>query len=309
MRDEYNERFPAYIPLYYRMFAKLRKVYRQTMVRLTEPAARRKGPKDIIPDGDAYWSEPKGESIPNPMDAINKSAIWLDEDMAKAEIRALAEKINALREELRKKGLCFTTGSATFISRMFYPEIERKKLWENTWIIYHSGVKPGNRVLDVGGASTTFSFYLAGIGCSAAVVDNDWNNCGTIYNANYVAKKMAWDLKAYDRNIAKLLPFPNEHFDRVFSICTIEHLSSKVRRLMMKEIGRVLKRNGIVGLTMDYEYNRKVLLTDKGLRFAYRDKLEEEVIRPSGLRIHGNTDLIDFYHKKSFLGALFLKKD
>lgn len=309
MRDEYNERFPPYIPFYYRMFVKLRKVYRQTMVRVAESTARRTGPKGIIPDGDAYWSEPKGESIPNPAEAINKSARWLDKDMAKAEIKALAEKVNALRKELRRKGLCFTTAAATFISRMFYPKAEKGKLWENVWLIYHSGVRPKSRVLDIGGASSVFSFYLASIGCSVAVVDNDWNNCGIIYNANYVAKKMGWDLKAYDRSIARPLPFPNEHFDYVFSICTIEHLPSKVRRFMMKEVARVLKHSGLVGLTMDYDYSRKVLLTDKGLRFAYRDKLEQDVIRPSGLRIYGNTNLIDFYHDKSFLGALFLKKE
>lgn len=309
MRDEYRERFPPYIPLYYHMFVKLRKVYRQTMVRVAESQARRKGPKGIIPDGDASWFQPKGESIPNPAEAINKSAIWLDEDLAKAEIKALAEKVNALRDELRRKGLCFTTTAATFISRMFYPKAERGKLWENIWLIYHSGVRPRSRVLDIGGASSIFSFYLASIGCSVAVVDNDWNNCGTIYNVNYVAEKMDWDLKAYDRNIARPLPFADEYFDYVFSICTVEHLPSRVRRLMMKEVARVLKPSGVVGLTMDYDPNRRVLLTDKGLRFAYRDKLEQDVIRPSGLRIYGNTNLIDFYHDKSFLGALFLKKD
>lgn len=309
MRDEYNERFPLYIPLYYRVFLKLRKVYRQTMVRWAESAARRKGPKGIVPDGDAYWFETKGEFIPNPANAINKGIWWLDEDMAKVEVKVLAEKINAIRDELQRRGLHFTTTAATFISRMFTPQKEMGKLWQNTWTIYHSGIKPGHRVLDVGGASTAFSFYLASIGCSVAVVDNDWNNCGIVYNTNYVAKKMGWALKAYDRSIARPLPFPNEHFDCVFSICTVEHLPSKVRHFMMKEIGRVLKRSGIVGLTMDYVHNRKVLLTDKGLRFAYRDKLEQDVIRPSGLKIYGNTNLIDFHHKKSFLGALFLRKD
>ena len=308
MRDEHKERFPSYIPFYCRLFVKARKIYRQGMVRERERRASKRRAEDIVSDGEAYRTEPKEKFIANPEYAINKSALWLDEDMARPEIDVLAKEINALKEKLVKRGLCFTTTAATFLSRMFYPKQEKNKLWENAWVIHHSGVKSGNRVLDIGGASTTFSFYLASIGCDIAVVDNDWNNCGTIYNTNYVAKKMGWMLKAYDRDIVKPLPFRDNYFDYVFSICVLEHLSSSLRRFVMKEIGRVLKPSGIVGFSIDYFHNRKVLLTDKGLRFAYRDKLERDVIRPSGLSVYGNKEFIDGDLDKDFLGTLFLKK-
>lgn len=77
---------------------------------------------------------------------------------------------------------------------------------------------------------------------------------------------------------------------------------------MMKETGRVLKPGGIAAITMCYDPNHEVLLVDKGLRFGYRDKLQADLIAPSGLDLYGNQDLIDFRHEKGFLGALFLKK-
>ena len=51
------------------------------------------------------------------------------------------------------------------------PEIDA--LWEDAWLIRHAHVEPGYTVLDVGGASTTFSFYLASLGCHVVIVDND----------------------------------------------------------------------------------------------------------------------------------------
>lgn len=130
-----------------------------------------------------------------------------------------------------------------------------------------------------------------------------------IYNTKYVARKMNWDIEVFDRNIAKPIPFADNSFDRVFSICTLEHLASSVRRGMMSEVARVLAPGGIVGITIDYGPDRKVLIADKGLRFGYRQKLFDEIVNPSGLSLYGNDDLVDTgTDKEGFLGALFLKK-
>jgi hypothetical protein len=78
---------------------------------------------------------------------------------------------------------------------------------------------------------------------------------------------------------------------------------------MMGEVGRVLKPSGIVGITIDYDHNRKVLISDKGLRFGYRQKLFEEIINPSGLSLYGNDELVDMNPQENFLGVIFLKKN
>ena len=304
MEDSKRERFPEYIPLYYRVFAKIRKVRRQLEVRLAENKAAREGCAGVTPDGEAVCAPAEGV----PAGAINRSAAGIDDDLKSPEMLSLAEGLDLLKKEMDSRGYKYTNTAGTFLSRMFYPRSERTKLWENLWVIHHSGVKPGHKVLDIGGASTAFTFYLANIGCSVSVVDNDWGNCGTIYNANYAAKKMGWDMKVYDRDISQPLPFPDDHFDRVFSICTLEHLTSDVRQYMMKEVGRVLKPGGIAGLTMCYCNEMDELTVDKGLRFAYRDKLEKDVILPSGLDIYGNKELLDHNIDEDFLGALFLRK-
>jgi len=300
-----SEQFPSYIPFYYRLFCMLRKLKRQTCVRISERKAEKSGPKDIVPDGTRVAAPANIKNIP---DTINKAAMWIDEDLKSSGVKDVAVAIESLKKMLLEKGLRYTSSAGNFINSMYTPESEKRKLWENAWVAYHSGVKPLDRVLDIGGASTAFVFYLASLGCQVKVVDNDWSCCGMIYNTNYVAKKMNWDLKALDRDIARPLPFKDESFDHVFSICTLEHLSSSVRHSMMREVRRVLKPGGTVGLTIDYGLERKELLCDKGLRFGYREKLFNEVINPSGLTIYGNEDLIDAECQERFLGALFLRK-
>lgn len=301
-----KDQFPSYIPLYYKIFCSVRKFKRQTSVRINESRARRSGPQDIVSDG-AFI--PMVDSFKIKLGDINKSVFWIDEDLSSLGIKNVADKIENVKNLLRLKNLHYTSSAGMFARNTCAPESERRKLWENSWIAAHSGVKSGDKVLDIGGASTAFVFYLASLGCSVKVIDNDWSCCGMIYNTKYVARKMNWDIEVFDRDISKPIPFPDNSFDRIFSICTVEHLSSSVRRKMMREVARVLKPGGIVGLTIDYGPDRKVLLADKGLRFGYRQKLFDEIINPSRLSLYGNDDLVDTgTGGDGFLGALFLIK-
>jgi len=301
-----KEQFPGYIPLYYRMLCGARKLKRQTNVRINEYRAKKNGPIDTVPDG-VFVSSP-GFLKTNPGD-INKSAFWMDKDLLSPKVKDAADRIESVKELLRLRNLHYTSSAGMFARNTYTLQSERRKLWENSWIIAHSGVKPGDRILDLGGASTAFVFYLASLGCSVKVIDNDWSCCGMVYNTKYVAKKMNWDIEICDRDISMPIPFTDNSFDRVFSICTLEHLGSSVRRRMMREVARVLKPEGIAGFTIDYDLDRKVLLADKGLRFGYRQKLFDEIINPSGLSVYGNDDFVDTgTDNDPFLGAFFLKK-
>ncbi|MHB8155155.1 MAG: class I SAM-dependent methyltransferase [Candidatus Omnitrophota bacterium] len=307
MAKDTREQFPGYLPLYYRIFCRVRKIRRQTCVRINEYKARRNGPLDVTPDG--AFVKFNGVVKVNPGEVNNKSAYWIDDDLSSPRIRNVADKIESVKDLLRLKNLRYTSPAGMFIPRTYTQESQKGKLWENSWIAVHSGVNAKDRVLDIGGASTAFVFYLASLGCSVKVIDNDWSCSGMVYNTKYVARKMNWDIEVFDRDISKPIPFPNNSFDRVFSICTVEHLSSSVRRRMMREVARVLKPGGIVGITIDYDPQRKALAADRGLRFGYRQKLFEEIINPSGLSLYGNDDLVDTgTGEDGFLGALFLKK-
>ncbi|MFA5143516.1 MAG: class I SAM-dependent methyltransferase [Candidatus Omnitrophota bacterium] len=309
MKKNDKKKYPRYLPLYYLIFLIIRKVYRQSLVRILERKARISGPRGITPDGNAIWSQP-GSDLSAQRAAINKSARWIDEDMKAPAVQSICHGIYLLKQEMERRGLAYCSPAGIFKSTTYLDRTERTKNWENCWMIAHSGVREGKRVLDLGGASTVFAFYLASIGCDVDVVDNDWGNCGTVFNTNYVAYKMGWHLKAHDIDLARRLPFPDNCFDHIFSVCVIEHLPSAVRAFMMSEVGRLLKPGGVAGLTTDYVKDRDVLLFDKGLRFAYFDKLRREIIDPSGLQIYGNQDFVDAIGPdENFLGAFFLQKE
>lgn len=308
MKDPARERIPPYIPWSYRAFLRLRKIYRQTTTRMAESAAARRPLDPLLADGEIPAASSDGVDSPNPTGAINKCAKWFEADLQRPDVKAIADQIQALQAALALRGLRYTNTAGNFLAREYKPAHERGKLWENAWVLRHSDVKPGQRLLDVGGASTIFSFYVASLGCDVTVVDNDWANCGTLFNAAYVARQMGWRLTALDRDVRKPLPLPDNQFDRVFSICVLEHLPSMVRQRLMKEMGRVLKPGGIAGFTTDYDEARPVLVTDKGLRFAYRAKFERDVIRPSGLVVYGASHWVDACSPESFLGAFFLQK-
>lgn len=309
MKNDRKDVYPPYLPFSYYCFLRFRKACRQHQTRASERRARRLGPTGIVPDEPGEWSMPVEGKVPNPKDHINRSALWMDEDLALASVKTVTGGIERIKKDLTAKGLKYTATAASFVPRMYTEYSEKKNAWENAWCFLHSGLKPGETVLDIGGASTAFNFYLASLGCKVSIIDNDWNNCGINYNTDYVGKKMGWDIKAYDLEGGKPLPFPDNHFDRVFSICVIEHLTSAARRGLMKELGRVIKPGGIAAFSTDYDHGREVLIFDKGLRFAYREKLEEDVIRPSGMTLCGNQRLIDAFPEQNFLGAFFLRKN
>lgn len=308
MKKSHKDTYPPYLPFSYVAFLKYRKLKRQSMVRQMERSARKNGPIGFVPDGDGYWTVEVEGAIPNPKDDINRSALWMDEDLRLPEIIEITSKIEAVKKKLTDKGLRYTSTAASFLPRMYTEYSEKKNAWENAWCFRHADVMPGHKVLDIGGASTAFNFFMADYGCSVCSVDNDWGNCGITYNMNHVGKAMGWDCKAIDMDAGNPLPFADNTFDRIFSICVIEHLTSPDRQSLMRELGRVLKPGGIAAFSTDYDNDRDVLVYDKGLRFGYREKFYQDVVDPSGMRLKGNTTLIDAYPLQNFLGAFFLLK-
>lgn len=308
IKEKFYDRFPPYVPFDFRWRTSVRKFIRQSSIRYWEHQAIKNNCPGIVPDGEGQFAPLTNGTFTPPASHINRCALAMEEDLNRPHVKAVADKLAALKKKMSDRGLMFCSAAGTFVKNTYTSHNERKKLWEDTWVLAHCDVKGGMRVLDIGGASTPFSFYLADLGCSVSVVDNDWGNCGTVYNGNYAAKQMGWDLKTIDWDISRGLPFPDGHFDRVFSVCVIEHLTSQTRRSLMKEINRVLKPKGIAGLTTDYDHGRKVITTDKGLRFGLKKKFQEDVLEPSGLPLMGNTELLDAKPDENFLGAFFLQK-
>ena len=304
-KQSFFSRFPPYIPWHFRWYCFFRRFYRQTALRYEKSILLRKG-QGLSRDGsDGVW---EGRERAQPADTaghVNKSAHWKNQDLARSDIKAIVEGLEAFKKRMGEQGLKYVSPSGTFLSNTYVLK-DPVKIWEEAWCLRHAEIQPGMRVLDVGGASTPFSFYIASKGTAVEVIDNDWGNCGTVYNANYVARKMSLGLKAIDWDVSRGLPFADKSFDRIFSICVIEHLPSMVRRFLMKEIGRVLMPGGLAGFTTDYDPHRRDLATDRGLRFGYLEKFREDVLKPSGLKLVGNTELVDIKEDEFFCGAFFL---
>lgn len=187
--------------------------------------------------------------------------------------------------------------------------------WEYATLIIESEVETDMRVLDVGGTGTIFSYFLAIMKCNVHTVDIDKQK---VQDAIALSKKMNFNMNHFYQSATNLF-FSDNYFDRVFSVCVIEHLLSEEEQTKaMKEMSRVLRPGGILALSYDYlDKERKPLNTFNGC-FYSPEEVEKRLIKPSGLKIIGNKKL--YIDSKNFseraptdywgsIGCLFLYKD
>lgn len=228
-------------------------------------------------------------------------------DLLSGDFTVISKDIKALIEILHEKGLKFTTYEGQFSSGWGKNNIWfDRKLWEMCSALSYTKVEPKHHILDCGGASSIFSFYLASLGCHVDTVDIDWRKAGIIQNANHVAKEMKWNMINHEASMTDL-PYEDEVFDRVFSICVLEHLPYNDQVTAIKEMSRVLKKGGIIGLTFDYG----PCASEE--KFSDVNELNERIVSISHLSTYGNRD----YQENSWFaeqygktwGTLFLTKD
>jgi len=91
-----------------------------------------------------------------------------------------------------------------------------------------------------------------------------------------------WDfgIRYFNESLTRM-HFPDGFFDRVFCISVIEHLSEEDALRGMREMARVLKKGGLLAVTVDHDGEH----VTPQLRGAYR-----ELINASGLKLHGPAD-------------------
>ena len=135
------------------------------------------------------------------------------EDLERPDARPLIEELDELVRQLHSKGLGV---SSWYGGLELAPAVQRFQAlnrgygysplpgtvddelfpwflyWEIAWILLNTPFDPGDRVLDMGGSSSLFSFLLASRGLSVTTVDL---NPALVAHANAVAKAMSWDLR------------------------------------------------------------------------------------------------------------------
>ena len=170
--------------------------------------------------------------------------------------------------------------------------------WELVWIILNADFKPGQKVLDLGGSSSLFSYYLASKGLEVTTVDLQQD---LVDNGNRAAAAMGWNLRNYAMDMRKLAF--SELFDHIVSVCVYEHIPMYDRVEINARLKEQLKPGGRFSITFDYRNPSKFT------RFNTPEDVYEQFIKPSGLNIRGNEDFEDsgksyllhpFYYNSDF---------
>lgn len=156
-------------------------------------------------------------------------------------------------------------------------------LWEIAWVAANTPMRPGARVLDMGGAGSLFSCYLASRGCEVHTIDLQEDLCRV---AERTGRAMGWRVDARRMDMTRL-DYPDGYFDHVFSICVFEHLPVSGRMSCNREVARVLRPGGTTGYTFDYANPQS---------FGRLDTPEDvfrQLVEPSGLSLRGAARFVD----------------
>jgi len=194
--------------------------------------------------------------------------------------------------------------------------------WEIHAVLEHTRplLRPGARILDAGGASSLFSFYLASLGHEVHSVDL---NEELTANARKVSEAMGWSrLHSYVMNL-KSLQFPDECFDGAYSICVFEHLDYSLKQDALREIARCLKLGGFLAITFDYRnpapgvagFGKDTRLRN---RLSNPEDIQRSFLETGFFEVIGNRDFHDngdsylihrrFGNGEYTFGVLFLRK-
>jgi ubiquinone/menaquinone biosynthesis C-methylase UbiE len=121
--------------------------------------------------------------------------------------------------------------------------ITREETWSEINFLFDDYVIPGDKILDLGCGNGRFFELLK---------DKDVNYIGVDFSEKLIeiAKKKYPKVK-FQVADALNLSFPNNYFDRIYSIAVLHHIPSREFKLQfLKEARRVLKPNGLLILTV-----------------------------------------------------------
>jgi len=142
------------------------------------------------------------------------------------------------------------------LKKIFYPFyfFDYRKLIEAKTAFHYLDIKDGDVICDIGCGSGEYSLKI--MKKNATVYGVDINK-----KAVEITKIMTDNKNNFFISDAEKLPFKSELFDKAILICTLEHLKDDEKAL--REINRILKKDGIFVLTVDsftYPYIEKHIL-------------------------------------------------
>lgn len=157
--------------------------------------------------------------------------------------------------------------------------------WEIVWVTLNAEFSKGQKVLDLGGSSSLFSYYLASKELEVTTVDLQKE---LVENANQVAQQMGWKLNNYVMDMRNL-DFGSQ-FDHITSICVYEHIPMYDRVEINKYIKKLLMPGGRFSITFDYRNPSRFAM------ISTPREIYEQFVKPSGLIIRENQNFVDTGH-------------
>jgi ubiquinone/menaquinone biosynthesis C-methylase UbiE len=145
------------------------------------------------------------------------------------------------------------------------------KYWEYPWILSTLDLRPGLRVLDAGCGRAPVQYALADLGLNVSAID-PFENVGWHGIDRRLAKKFGLNIE-YRVEGMERISFGDGTFDRVVSASVLEHCRTKpvanelaapqtaedraLQAQMMREMARVLKKGGLLVVTLDMVFPQK----------------------------------------------------
>lgn len=119
----------------------------------------------------------------------------------------------------------------------------RERIWDEMKFLFEDYLMPGDRVLDLGCGNGRFYELFKNKNIDYVGADNS-------KKLIEIARKRYPGVK-FQTADALNLPFPNNHFNKVYCIAVLHHIPSKEIRLkVLTEIKRILKPEGLLILTV-----------------------------------------------------------
>lgn len=150
-------------------------------------------------------------------------------------------------------------------------------------------IRPGDRVLDIGGGPGRYSLFLSEMGCQATLADLSQGN---VDFALAKAGELGLSIQAVQANALDLSRFADESFDHVLLMGPLYHLiEEQNRELAVREALRVLKPGGVLFVAFISSYAGVV----------YYMKYQPEAI----LMPEAKADWDQFVEDRDFCGMAF----
>lgn len=223
------------------------------------------------------------------------------EDLTSPEARKIIGELNKLIMDLRARGVKISTWYGSFdideeplepVNRGYgytplADAIDDKSFpwflyWEIIWIVLNNQFKEGQYLLDLGGSSSLFSYYMASKGLRVTTVDLQQS---LVDNGNLTAEIMDWRLQNYAIDMRNIdFDFA---FDHITSVCVFEHIPMFARVEINKKIKAMLKPEGHFSITFDYRNPSRLA------KINTAQDVHNQFVVPSGLTIRGNSKFYD----------------